>query len=335
MNAESERNPGHDLKYFFELSPELLCVTGADTFFRRVNPAFEHTLGYTQQELLSTSFLDLIHEDDRDSTLQEIQKLKLGQDMVRFENRYRCKDGSIRWLSWACPAAHTEDQLLYATARDITAERTLRETLQLRTSVMDSMHHSLSIAVADTPDWPLIYVNPAFEKLTGYRKEELLGRNARFLQGDDRQQLPLQTMRKAIRDAESCRVLLRNYTRSGTMFWNEITLSPVLNPAGNLTHFVGFHTDVTATAVPRLEQWSQISRQIESLPPRQREVLQGLLAGKSIKQVASDIGISPKTAEMHRGHLFKKMRVTDAADLTRLVLTSAPNGHDDFGTSAG
>jgi len=334
MNSETDRGQPHDLEQFFELSLDLLCVAGADTYFRRVNPAFERTLGYSQQELLSTSFLDLIHEDDREATLREIEQLKQGKDVVQFENRYRCQDGSIRWLSWTCPAPSADDRLLYAVARDITAERTMQERLQLRTSILDSMHHSLAITTAETPDWPLIYVNPAFEKLTGYSLQDVLGRNCRFLQGEDRNQLPIQTMRNAVRDAESCRVLLRNYTRSGAMFWNEITLSPVLDQTGRLTHFVGFHNDVTDTVAPHLKQWEDISRQIEDLPPRQREVLHGLLAGRSIKQVASDIGISPKTAEMHRGHLFRKLNATDTVDLVRLVLTSAPPGHYSFSASA-
>jgi len=128
-------------------------------------------------------------------------------------------------------------------------------------------------------------------------------------------------------------VLLRNYTRSGVMFWNEITLSPVLNPSGHLTHFVSLHNDVTRTVTEHHEQWAGISRQIEGLPPRQREVLQGLLAGQSIKRVAADIGISPKTAEMHRGHLYRKMNVTDTVELIRLLLSNAPPGTFHFTTA--
>jgi two-component system cell cycle response regulator len=89
----------------------------------------------------------------------------------------------------------------------------------------------------------VIYVNPGFAALTGYAVEELLGRNLRLLQGDDREQDGRQRLREALGRRETCRVLLRNYRKNGTVFWNEMTVSPLLDEQGRVTHFAGYHRD--------------------------------------------------------------------------------------------
>ncbi len=96
------------------------------------------------------------------------------------------------------------------------------------------------------PDNPIVYLNPAFEKTTGYSVEEALGYNCRFLQGEDRDQPALEELRDAVRDGRECRVVLRNYRKDGTLFWNELHVAPMRDEGGNLTHFIGVQTDVTA-----------------------------------------------------------------------------------------
>jgi two-component system cell cycle response regulator len=96
---------------------------------------------------------------------------------------------------------------------------------------------------AQNPDRPVIYANPSFEALTGYSAAEILGRNLRFLQGDDREQDGRHRLREALARGESCRVLLRNYRKDGTVFWNEMTVSPLLDADGRVTHYAGHHRD--------------------------------------------------------------------------------------------
>ncbi|MHC4947912.1 MAG: PAS domain S-box protein [Planctomycetota bacterium] len=105
---------------FFNLTSGLLCIAGTDGYFKRLNPAWERTLGFTEEELCARPFVELVHPDDRASTLAEIEKLGRGLDTVYFENRYLCEDGSYRWLLWACPAPLPGETRLYAAARDIT-----------------------------------------------------------------------------------------------------------------------------------------------------------------------------------------------------------------------
>ena len=90
---------------------------------------------------------------------------------------------------------------------------------------------------------PVVYVNRAFESLTGYCAAELLGRNLRMLQGDDREQDGRHRLREALKQGESCRVLLRNYRKDGSLFWNELTVMPLRDAAGRVTHFAGHHRD--------------------------------------------------------------------------------------------
>ena len=94
-----------------------------------------------------------------------------------------------------------------------------------------------------SPDHPMLYCNPAFEALTGYSAAELKGRNLRLLQADDREQDGRHRLREALGRNESCRVLLRNYRKGGSVFWNETTVLPLRDEQGRLGHFAGFHRD--------------------------------------------------------------------------------------------
>lgn len=96
---------------------------------------------------------------------------------------------------------------------------------------------------AQNPERPVIYANPGFQALTGYSAAELIGRNLRFLQADDREQDARHRLREALGKAEPCRVLLRNYRKDGTVFWNEMTILPLLDADGRVTHFAGHHRD--------------------------------------------------------------------------------------------
>jgi PAS domain S-box-containing protein len=95
------------------------------------------------------------------------------------------------------------------------------------------------------PDNPIVYVNPAFEKISGYATDEVRGRNCRFLQADDRDQSALDELRVALREKRECRVVLRNYRKDGTPFWNELYVSPVHDEDGRLTNFVGVQNDIS------------------------------------------------------------------------------------------
>ncbi len=118
-----------DLGQFFNLSHDMLCIASMDGYFQLVNRAFEDTLGYTTDELLSKPFLEYVHPDDVESTLREMENLAGGAPTLAFENRYRCADGNYKRLRWiAYPKA--EDSLIYAVARDMSERDRLIDRLR-------------------------------------------------------------------------------------------------------------------------------------------------------------------------------------------------------------
>jgi PAS domain S-box-containing protein len=116
------------LDRFFTLSPDLLCVAGFDGYFKRLNPAWEQALGYTREELFARPYLDFVHPDDRNPTATEAGKLTGGGRVLSFENRYRARDGTYRWLQWNAVSLSGE-QAIYAAARDITERKQAKETI--------------------------------------------------------------------------------------------------------------------------------------------------------------------------------------------------------------
>jgi len=115
-----------ELDKFFTMSLDMLCIAGADGRFKRVNGAWEKTLGFRRDEMVGRPYLHFIHPDDRAETVARASGLERGEDVVSFENRYACRDGSYRWFLWKA-TFDAEEKLVYAIARDVTELRAARE----------------------------------------------------------------------------------------------------------------------------------------------------------------------------------------------------------------
>ena len=111
--------------------------------------------------------------------------------------------------------------------------------------VVNASNDGIVVAEQEGDDNILIYVNQAFETLTGYCEEDILYRDCRFLQADDRDQTALDVIRKAIAQGQPCRQVLRNYRKDGSSFWNELSITPVFNEADQLTYFIGIQKNVS------------------------------------------------------------------------------------------
>ncbi|WP_426140984.1 PAS domain-containing protein [Pseudomonas sp. DWP3-1-2] len=111
--------------------------------------------------------------------------------------------------------------------------------------VVDASNDGIVVAEQEGEDNILIYANKAFEALTGYPVDDILYQDCRFLQGDDRHQPALQAIREAVHNGQPCRQILRNYRKDGSVFWNELSITPVLNEADQLTYFIGIQKNVT------------------------------------------------------------------------------------------
>lgn len=124
------------------------------------------------------------------------------------------------------------------------------------------------VADARQADHPVIYVNPAFEKLTGYPAVEALGRNCRFLQGGHEQSREKAVVRRALAEGSPCTVIMQNYRKDGSMFWNELSISPIRDISGQITHFVGLMKDIS----PRMQLEQQLQVEKQSLEEANRKL---------------------------------------------------------------
>lgn len=125
--------------------------------------------------------------------------------------------------------------------------------IDILSKVLDATNTGIVITDNLLPDNPIIYCNPAFEEISGYTREEIIGHNCRFLQGKDRGQDSRSTIAEAIANGENCQVEIRNYTKSGKLFWNELYISPVKDNNGIVTNFIGIQNDVTLRKKSQLE----------------------------------------------------------------------------------
>ncbi|MYF24801.1 MAG: PAS domain-containing protein [Nitrospira sp. SB0678_bin_10] len=154
--------------------------------------------------------------------------------------------------------------------REIEQRKKAEEERALRDRSINSATNGILIADARQPDMPTVYCNAAFEKITGYAAEEVLGQNCRFLQGTDHQQPGLDAIRQAVRQGTEAKAELRNYRKDGSPFWNELYIAPVKDQQGKLTHFVGIQTDITQ----RKHQETELANKTRELAQSNAELQQ-------------------------------------------------------------
>lgn len=228
---------------------EAIVTVDEDDTIQFANPAIARVFGHEAQALLGRKISELMPTYD-----QHIHKVnatngttKRGYDWQGIELRGLHRDGREVALEVSFNEFTREGQRLRTgIIRDITERKQAEEKLRLNMRALEASAFPILIADAQSSDMPLMYVNPAFERTTGYSAAEVLGKNCRFLQGEERDQAGLTELRAALNEGRDCSVTLRNYRKDGTLFWNELTVSPVRDAQGTVTHFVGFENDITA-----------------------------------------------------------------------------------------
>lgn len=150
--AEDQRlAAGHELDRFFDLTPDMLATAGPDGRFIHLNPAWTATLGYTLDELRAVPFIELVHPEDREATIYETRRhFEQGKTVFRFQNRYRHRDGSYRWLEWTSQVA-PDHSTVYAMARDVTLRKRDEERLERRAARLATRNDALSNATHRDP----------------------------------------------------------------------------------------------------------------------------------------------------------------------------------------
>ncbi len=248
LTQQYERIETRFEKLFESTNDAIFVIEPTEDTIVDCNPAACDLVGYSREELLDLAPSETLHSHGQEtyrSFLQEV--LKTGDSWT--ENlRCETKENDIQSLEVSAATIEREfrnQPLVILSARDVTERVEYREELELKTHAIETAPVGLIITDFHQEDNPIIYANDGFSDQTGYSEDEILGRNCRFLQGEGTRTEPVAEMRKAIDAEESVTVELRNYRKDGELFWNRVTIAPVENENGTVTHFVGFNQDVT------------------------------------------------------------------------------------------
>ncbi|NMG14738.1 EAL domain-containing protein [Aromatoleum bremense] len=215
------------------------------------NPAAERIFGFTAAEAIGQEVHVLLAgEDGGDTARRALTAFRAqGEGPVvgkLLELTARRRDGSAFPVELSVSALQLHGEWhAVGVVRDISYRRESEEALLLRDRAIESSGDGIMISSAELHDYPFTYVNPAFERITGFSAAEAVGHNGRFLLGKDMQQVGLDEIRLALREGRDGRAELRNYRKDGSQFWIELSVSPVRNRVGQVTHFVSVMHEVT------------------------------------------------------------------------------------------
>ncbi len=232
---------------FIDLSIDMFCIAGFDGFFKSLNQSWEKTLGFTTEELQAKPYFEFIHPDDRQATAAEASRLEKLEVTFAFENRYLCKDGSYKWLSWNAVST-PEQRVIYAVARDITERKRVDEALR------DS-EERFRLLVNNVSDYAILMLDPfgcvaswnqGAERIKGYRSDEIMGRHFScfYLPEDVQKGKPEDTLQTVIAEGrhedEGWRI-----RKDGSRFWANVVITALTDGAGKLHGFSKITRDIT------------------------------------------------------------------------------------------
>lgn len=186
----------------FEHSVDMLCVAGFDGYFKNLNPAWERTLGWSTGELLARPWIEFVHPDDRAATQEARSTLVDGQEVYQFENRYVCKDGSIKWLSWNS-FPYLVEGIMFGVARDMTEARRADDAMRNSEEKYRLLVENAGEAVFVAQDGVLRFANPATARILGRELQSLVGRPfASLVHPDDRDMVVSRHLRRVSGEEE-------------------------------------------------------------------------------------------------------------------------------------
>jgi len=167
------------------------------------------------------------------------------------------------------------------------------------------------------PDNPIVACNEAFMQLTGYPREEILGRNCRFLRGDRTEPEQTAMLREAVAESRPVMVELINYKKDGTAFRNAVMIAPLFDEKGELAYFLGSQMAIDDSGASRHEQARAL---VEGLSRRQRQILEALAKGRLNKQIAYELDLTERTIKMHRAAMLRALGVRTVAEAIRIAI---------------
>jgi len=255
--VSAEVAAGHDdlatrnalLSQAVEQYPHAVIITDPQGHVLYCNPAFTALTGYVLDEIRGATPALWKSGDTPEGTYREMWARVMRGESWQGILRNRCKDGTFYWeRQHIAPLRDSTGNItqLIAIKEDITHLREVESALLLREQALASTNNGVMISRAAADDHSILYVNPAFERITGYTADEAVGRVGRFLVRDDLAQPGLNEIRNALREKRPGHAILRNYRQDGAMFWNELFIAPISDATvSETTHFVSIINDVS------------------------------------------------------------------------------------------
>lgn len=182
------------------------------------------------------------------------------------------------------------------------------------------IENSKVAAVVSDPrqvDNPIVACNAAFMQLTGYSREEIIGRNCRFLRGEGTESEQTAMLRDAVKEQRAAMVELINYRKDGTPFRNAVMIAPLFDENGDLTYYLGSQMAVEASGTSRHDR---ARAQVDGLSRRQQQILEALAKGRLNKQIAYELSLTERTVKMHRAAMLKGLGVRTVAEAIRIAI---------------
>jgi PAS domain S-box-containing protein len=236
--TETRRLAG-ELDRFFRLSQDLLCIATTDGTLVRLNPKWSDVLGYPVEELIGHKIDEFVHPDDRAATLAAMNGLECQPEHAEFSNRLRRQDGAYRILEWHACAV---DGVIHFVGRDVTARRQAEERLR---DLSRAIEQSPAIVIITDIQGNIEYVNPKFEAVTGYSRDEVIGKNPRLLKSGKVPPAVYRQLWRTILSGETWEGEFENRRKDGSLYHERAIISPVRDEHGKVRHFVAVKEDVT------------------------------------------------------------------------------------------
>ncbi len=236
------------LRVAARISPTAILITDAEARIEYANPAFTRTSGYSLEELVGNTPAIVQSGETPVETYRDLWRTIRAGKPWRGRLKNRTKSGEVRWeYQHIEPLIDEAGRITHfiAVREDITENRAHLQALKLRERAMEATANAIMITDVRAEDKPIVYVNPAFERITGYSADEVIGRNGRFLAGDNLAQPGLEEIRAALRARSEAYAILRNYRKDGAPFWNELYIAPVWGDDGEVEYYVSVINDIT------------------------------------------------------------------------------------------
>jgi diguanylate cyclase (GGDEF)-like protein/PAS domain S-box-containing protein len=211
------------------------------------NHNFERVSEMTPDELAAVNVLDMFELDQRPLIAESMRKVFQEGAEVRIESDYISKSGrEVPYLLCGTRIAVDGGQYLFGMGIDISERRKQEQLLRLRERALHMVSNGIVITGSEGADHPIEYVNPAFERMTGYSADEAIGRDSRFMAAAGMDTVERALVRQALAEHRAINVVFRNQRKNGELFWNDLHITPVNDDHGKVSHFIGVIIDVTA-----------------------------------------------------------------------------------------